>query len=49
MRGIKNVSEQRDKTYLRNELKLTYHYIFSNIYNIVIVHHNKQNLFQKHL
>ena len=25
----KNVLERRDKTYLRNELKLTYHYILS--------------------
>ena len=27
----KNVSERRDKTYLRNELKLTYHYVLSYI------------------
>ena len=27
--GIKNVSERRDKMYLRNGLKLTYHYILS--------------------
>ena len=27
--GIKNVSERRDKTYLRKELTLTYHYILS--------------------
>ena len=26
-RNKRNVSERRDKTYLRNELKLTYHYI----------------------
>ena len=26
-RNKENVSERRDKTYLRNELKLTYHYI----------------------
>ena len=25
----KNVSERRDKTYLRNKLKLAYHYILS--------------------
>ena len=37
-----NVLEQRDKTYLRNELKLTYHYILSYIYNTFIVCHNKQ-------
>ena len=32
-----NVSERRDKTYLRNELKLTFHYILSYIYNTFIV------------
>ena len=38
--GIKkNVSERRDKTYLRNELKLTFHYILSYIYNTFIVRH----------
>ena len=36
----KNVPERLDKTYLRNELKLTYHYIFSYIYNTFIVRHN---------
>ena len=30
-RNKKNVLEQRDKTYLRNELKLTFHYILSYI------------------
>ena len=30
-RNKKNVSERRDKTYLRNELTLTYHYISSYI------------------
>ena len=29
----KNVSERRDKMYLKNELKLTYHYILSYIFN----------------
>ena len=29
----KNCSERRDKAYLRNGLKLTYHYILSYIYN----------------
>ena len=38
--GIKNVSERRDKTYLRNELKRTYHYILSYICNRFIVCHN---------
>ena len=33
----KNVLEQQDKTHLRNELKLTYHYILSYIYNTFIV------------
>ena len=28
-RNKKNVSERRDKTYLRNELKLAFHYILS--------------------
>ena len=37
--AIKKVSEQRDKTYLRNELKLTFHYSLSYIYNTFIVHH----------
>ena len=27
--GIKNVLEQQDEAYLRNKLKLTYHYILS--------------------
>ena len=34
-----NVSERRDKTYLRNELKLTFRYILSYIYNTFIVRH----------
>ena len=42
-RNKKNVSERRDKTYLRNELKLTYHYISSYIYNTFVVRHNKRN------
>ena len=29
----KNCSERRDKAYLRNRLKLTYHYVLSYIYN----------------
>ena len=28
-RNKKNVSERQDKTHLRNELKLTFHYILS--------------------
>ena len=39
-----NVSERRDKTYLRNELKLTYHYILSYIYNTFIVRHIKRRI-----
>ena len=35
----KNVSERRHKTYLRNELKFTFHYILSYIYNTFIVRH----------
>ena len=35
----KNVPEQRDKMYLRNELKLTFHYILNYIYNTFIVRH----------
>ena len=40
-RNKKTVSERRDKMYLTNELKLTYHYILSYIYNTFIVHYNK--------
>ena len=48
--GIKkNLSERRDKTYLRNELKLRYHYILSYIYNIFIVRHNKQRMYLKNI
>ena len=38
-RNKKNVLERRDKTYLRNELKLTFRYILSYIYNTFIVRH----------
>ena len=48
-RDKKNVSERRDKTYLRNELKLTYHCILRCIYNTFIVRHNKQRIYFKHL
>ena len=47
--GIKNVSGQCDKTHLRNELKLTYHYILSYIYNTFIVHHNKRRIYFKNI
>ena len=48
--GIKkNLSERRDKTYLRNELKLRYHYILSYIYNIFIVRYNKQRMYLKNI
>ena len=33
--------------YLRNKLKLTYHYILSYIYNIFIVRHNKWRIYFK--
>ena len=41
-RNKRNVSERRHKTYLRNELKLTYHYILRVtfiihlLYNIIV-------------
>ena len=38
-RNKKNDSERRDKTYLRNKLKLKFHYILSYIYNQFIVRH----------
>ena len=41
-RNKRNVSERRDKTYLRNELKLTYHNIWS-----YIVRHNKWRTYSK--
>ena len=46
-RNKKNASERRDKTYLRNELKLTYHNILSCIYNTFIVRHNKRRIYFK--
>ena len=48
--GIKkNVSERPDKTYLRNELKLTYHYVLSYIYNTFIVRYNKRRIYFKNI
>ena len=35
--------------YLRNELKLTYHYILSYIYNAFIVRHNKRRIYFKNI
>ena len=35
----KNVSEPPDEMYLRNALKLTFHYILSYNYNTFIVRH----------
>ena len=32
---------------MRNELKLTYHYLLSYIYNTFIVRHNKQRIYLK--
>ena len=37
------------KTYLRNELKLTYHYILSYIYNKFIVRYNKRRIYFKNI
>ena len=45
----KSVSEREDKTYLINELKLTYHYILSYIYNTFIVCHNKRIIYFKNI
>ena len=42
-------SERRDKTCLRNEFKLTYHYILSYIYNTSIVRHNKRIIYFKNI
>ena len=47
--GVKKCSERRDKTYLRNELKPTYHYILIYIHNIFIVRHNKQRVYFKNI
>ena len=48
-RNKKEVSERRDKTHLRNELKLTYHYILSYIYITFIVRHNKRRIYFKNI
>ena len=48
-RNKKNVSERRDKTYLSNELKLTYHCILNYIYNTFIVRHNKRRMYFKNI
>ena len=48
-RNKKNVTERRDKTYLRNEFKLTYHYILSYIYNTFIVRHNERRIYFKNV
>ena len=48
-RNKNNVSEWRDIAYLRNELKLTYHYILSYIYNTFIVRHNKWRIYFKNI
>ena len=47
--GIKKISELRDKMYLRNKLKLTYHYILSYIYNSFIVRHKRRIYFKTDL
>ena len=41
----KNVSERRDKTYLRND----YHYILIYIYNTFIVRHNNRRIYFKNI
>ena len=41
----KNISERGDKTYLRNELKQTLHYIKSYIYNTFTVRHNERRIY----
>ena len=41
--------KEGDKTYLRNELKLTYHYILSYIYITFIVHNNKWKFYLKNM
>ena len=38
-----------NKTYLRNELKLTHHRILSYIYNTFIVRHNKLRIYFKNI
>ena len=43
----KSVSERGDKTYLINELKLTYQYILSYIYNTFIVRHKNGEFISK--
>ena len=48
-RNKKHVSERRNKTYLRNELKLTYHYVLSYIYNTFIVRYNKRRIYFKNI
>ena len=48
---VKNVTERRDKTYVRNKLhvKLTDHYILSYIYNTFIVRHNRRTIYFKNI
>ena len=48
-RNKKHVSEGRGKTYLRNELKLSYHYISSYINNTFSVRHNKRRIYLKNI
>ena len=47
--SVKNVLERRDKIYLKNELKLTYHCILSYIYNTFTVRHNKRKTYFKNI
>ena len=45
-RNKRCVSERRDKTYQRNELKITYHCILSYICNnTFVVRHNKRIIY----
>ena len=45
----KNGTERRNKTHLRNDLKLTYHYVLSYIYNTFIVRCNKRRIYFKNV
>ena len=47
--NLKKYFGTTSKTYLRNELKLTYHYILTYIYNTFIVRHNKRRIYFKNI
>ena len=48
-RNKRNVSGRQDKTYLRNELKLTYNDNSSYIYNTFIFDHRKRRIYFKNI